>query len=92
MGQPYEQRREKQAEQQILGRVKQLVEDEHRLREQLAQGQLTTAEEHAALRGVEHELDQCWDLLRQRRAKRESGGDPGDASVRPTSEVEGYLS
>jgi hypothetical protein len=40
---------------------------------------------------VEIELDQCWDLLRQRRALRETGGDPREASVRPADEVEGYL-
>ena len=37
------------------------------------------------------QLDQCWDLLRQRRALRETGGDPGEAEVRPADEVEGYL-
>ena len=41
---------------------------------------------------VETELDQCWDLLRQRRALRETGGDPKDAQVRPADQVEGYLS
>ena len=42
-------------------------------------------------RALEVQLDQCWDLLRQRRALRETGGDPGAASVRPPDEVEGYL-
>ncbi len=36
------------------------------------------------------ELDQCWDLLRQRRALREFGRDPGEAEVRPPSVVEKY--
>jgi Protein of unknown function (DUF2630) len=40
---------------------------------------------------VEVELDQCWDLLRQRRALRETGGDPRAARLRPAGEVEGYL-
>jgi hypothetical protein len=40
---------------------------------------------------VEVALDQCWDLLRQRRALRETGGDPREAKVRPAGEVEGYL-
>ena len=44
------------------------------------------------LRLVEAELDQCWDLLRQRRALRETGGEPREAQVRPAGEVEGYLS
>ncbi len=36
-------------------------------------------------------LDQCWDLLRQRRAAREFGTDPNAAQARPVPEVEGYL-
>jgi len=48
--------------------------------------------QHQRLRLVETELDQCWDLLRQRRALRETGGDPREAQVRPAGEVEGYLS
>ena len=43
------------------------------------------------LQAVEVELDRCWDLLRQRRALRESGGDPDDAQVRDASTVERYL-
>ena len=49
------------------------------------------SEEHQRLRALEVELDQCWDLLRQRRALRETGGDPREARVRPAGEVEGYL-
>jgi hypothetical protein len=41
---------------------------------------------------VEAALDQCWDLLRQRRALRETGGDPAAASIRPAEEVTRYLS
>ncbi|GAA2062324.1 DUF2630 family protein [Streptomyces albiaxialis] len=92
MGQPPDEQRERRAEGEILARVKQLVADEHRLREQLAQGSVTGEEEREALSGLERELDQCWDLLRQRRAKHEAGGNPAEASVRPSSEVEGYLS
>ena len=40
---------------------------------------------------MEVELDQCWDLLRQRRALRETGGDPREARVRPANQVEDYL-
>jgi len=40
---------------------------------------------------LEVQLDQCWDLLRQRRAKRQYGENPEDAEARPASEVEGYL-
>jgi hypothetical protein len=76
---------------EILGNIDELIQTEHDLRARLAVGQLTTAEEHAALKSAEEALDQCWDLLRQRRALRDSGDDPGRAEPRPTSEVEGYL-
>ena len=54
-------------------------------------GKISESEENKRLRQLEIELDQCWDLLRQRRALRETGGDPRDAAVRPADEVEGYL-
>jgi hypothetical protein len=76
---------------QILGHIDELIQTEHELRAKLAAGELTTAEEHAQLRSTEEALDQCWDLLRQRRAKREFGEDAGDSTSRPASEVEGYL-
>jgi hypothetical protein len=76
---------------EILGRIDDLITTEHALRARLAAGQLTSAEEQAALKSAEEALDQCWDLLRQRRAKREFGGDAGMAAPRPASEVEGYL-
>lgn len=76
---------------QIQHQIKQLIDDEHRLREQLAAGEITPAEEHERLRGLEVELDQCWDLLRQRRARREYGENPASAEVRPEGTVEGYL-
>jgi hypothetical protein len=66
--------------------------EEKTLREQLVHKDITESEEHARLRRVETELDQCWDLLRQRRALRETGGDPREAHVRPPDQVEGYLS
>ena len=48
-------------------------------------------EEHERLAQLEAALDQCWDLLRRRRAAREFGTDPGTAQARPVNEVEGYL-
>ena len=48
-------------------------------------------DEQEQLRQLEIQLDQCWDLLRQREALRNSGGDPASASIRPAGEVEGYL-
>lgn len=76
---------------EILGRIDDLINTEHELRAKLAAGQLTTNEEHAALRSAEEALDQCWDLLRQRRARRQYGDDVDQAATRPASEVEGYL-
>ena len=77
---------------ETLARIHDLVAKERELREQLVHRQIDESEENARLRAIEIELDQCWDLLRQRRALRETGGDPRDASVRPGDEVEGYLS
>lgn len=74
-----------------LARINELVAEEKALREQLQHGEISESEENKRLRQLEIELDQCWDLLRQRRALRETGGDPRDAAVRPADEVEGYL-
>lgn len=74
-----------------LAHIRDLVAQEKALREQVQQGEISTDEEHERLRRLEVELDQCWDLLRQRRALRETGGDPREAAVRPAGEVEGYL-
>jgi hypothetical protein len=75
---------------EILARISGLIETEHQMRSQLAAGTLSSQEEHEQLRSTEEALDQCWDLLRQRRAKREFGANPDDAAVRPAGEVEGY--
>lgn len=74
-----------------LAHIRDLVAQEKVLREQVQHGEISTDEEHDRLRRLEVELDQCWDLLRQRRALRETGGDPRAAAVRPADEVEGYL-
>jgi Protein of unknown function (DUF2630) len=75
---------------EIMAHIGELIETEHTLRRQLAAGELTSAQEREQLRSTEEALDQCWDLLRQRRARREFGESPEDAIVRPASEVEGY--
>ncbi|WP_406281500.1 DUF2630 family protein [Embleya sp. NBC_00896] len=75
---------------QIRERITDMVEQERALRDQLAQGVISDAEEHGRLAEVEAELDQCWDLLRQRQALRDAGGDPAKAATRPVGEVEGY--
>ncbi len=65
--------------------IAELVAEEHRLRAGEVSG-----DERERLTRVEESLDQCWDLLRQRRAKSDSGENPNDAEARPVSEVEGY--
>jgi len=75
----------------IHEQISDLVAQERTLREQLQAHQIEPAEEQARLRDLEVQLDQAWDLLRQRQALRDAGEDPGAASVRPASEVEGYL-
>lgn len=76
---------------EIFRTIDDLINTEHDLRARLATGELTSDQEREQLRVVEEELDQCWDLLRQRRARREFGEDPSGSAARPTSEVEGYL-
>ena len=76
---------------EILAHIDDLIQTEHQLREQLAAGQLTTQREREQLKAAEDALDQCWDLLRQRRARREFGENPNEAAARPVPEVEGYM-
>jgi hypothetical protein len=78
-------------DQDILEQVNKLVAEEQKLRDALQHREIDETEEHQRLKAVEVALDQCWDLLRQRRALRESGKDPREAEVRPAGEVEGYL-
>lgn len=75
---------------EIFRNIGDLITTEHDLRARLAAGELTSDQEHEQLRAVEEQLDQCWDLLRQRRARREFGEDPSGLAARPVSEVEGY--
>jgi hypothetical protein len=75
----------------VLSRIHGLVDEEHKLREQLSRGEISTEEEHARLEDLEVALDQCWDLLRRRRSARELGNDPDAEQARSTQEVEGYL-
>ena len=75
----------------VLSRIHDLVDEEHRLRQQLIQGQISGTEEHTRLKDLEEALDQCWDLLRRRRAAREVGNDPDAEQAHSPSEVEGYL-
>lgn len=73
----------------VLNSIERLVKEEHTL---LAQKEESRAPEtHERLAAVEVELDRCWDLLRQRRARREFHQDPDDASIRDEGTVERYL-
>ncbi|MCF6745389.1 DUF2630 family protein [Blastococcus sp. KM273128] len=74
-------------EQDILQRIHALVDEEHALRESSEH----TDETRARMGRLEADLDQCWDLLRQRRAKRQYDEDPDEAQVRPEQQVENYL-
>jgi hypothetical protein len=71
----------------LLQHISELVDEEHRLRS----GGATAPGEAERIRHVEQQLDQCWDLLRQRRARREFGEDPAGAAVRDVKTVEGYV-
>ena len=72
----------------VLSHIHELVTEEKRLR---ASNHGLSAEDRRKLEKVEIELDQCWDLLRQRRARKEFGEDPDTARERSANEVEGYL-
>jgi Protein of unknown function (DUF2630) len=71
----------------VLGHIERLAAEEHQL---LERGELAD-EEQKRLAKVQLELDQCWDLLRQRRALREFGGDPAQAHVRDPETVKKYV-
>lgn len=73
----------------LVHRIGELVDEEHNLERSHGDRRLSE-EEHERLRQIEEHLDQCWDLLRQRRARRSAGQNPDEARERPTSVVEHY--
>jgi len=77
----------KEADRSVLSHIGSLVDEEHRLLER----QALDVSDSNRLKAVQVELDQCWDLLRQRRALRETGHDAGEAHVRPPEIVEKYV-
>jgi hypothetical protein len=77
------------ADETTLNQISALAEEEHALREREARG-LLPEQERFRLQEVEVLLDQCWDLLRQRRARRNAGLDPDDARARDIDTVEDY--
>jgi hypothetical protein len=76
-------------DQDVLGRINELAAREEELRHAEADRRLS-ADERSELSDIEVSLDQCWDLLRQRRARREFGQNPDDAEARPPGTVENY--
>ena len=77
------------ADTQVLAQIQALIDEEHELRQQEAQGS-AGAEQRAKMQALEEHLDQLWDLLRQRRARREFGQNPDGAQIRPVETVEHY--
>jgi hypothetical protein len=81
------------ADETILNRIESLVQEEHKLQrreEDDAVDDDALAEDRRRLQQVSVELDRCWDLLRQRRARRSVGQDPDEASARDEATVENY--
>jgi hypothetical protein len=77
-------------DQDVIDRINELAHEEHELF-QKESGKGVTSEEKERLRWLEVRLDQCWDLLHQRRALRAAGRDPSEAQPRDEATVEGYL-
>jgi hypothetical protein len=72
----------------VLDQIAKMVEEEHQLRARAVEE--LSPDDHERIQDIEVRLDQCWDLLRQRRAKRDAGLDPGEAHVRKADTVEHY--
>ena len=73
----------------IVARINQLVEDEHALTK-AHEGEVVSDADRRRMKDLEVALDQCWDLLRQRRARREFGLPTDDLTARSETVVEGY--
>ncbi len=76
-------------DEQIRSHIETLVEEEHRLLEHGEAGGMTP-DDRNRLEAISVRLDQYWDLLRQRRARRDAGQDPTIAHLRPEEIVEHY--
>ena len=77
-------------DQEVIDRIEGLAHEEHELFEKESRGEATDRE-RARLGEIQVQLDQCYDLLRQRRARRGAGQDPDAATPRDATTVEGYL-
>ena len=78
-------------DQDVLDRINKLADEEHTLYQKASTDEGLNSKEHDRLKFLEVQLDQCWDLLHQRRARRSAGLDPREARVRDESTVEGYV-
>lgn len=74
----------------VFHRINELASEEHEIWQKESQGQATDADRER-LRHIQVTLDQCWDLLQQRKARRSAGLDPSGAQVRDEKTVEGYV-
>jgi hypothetical protein len=74
----------------VIERINELAHEEHELFEKESRGEASDTERHR-LKEIEVSLDQCWDLLHQRRARRSAGMDPDRAEARDPRTVEGYV-
>lgn len=74
----------------VIERINEIAHEEHQLWEKEGRGEITEVERER-LHDLNVKLDQCYDLLHQRRARRSAGLDPDDAEVRDERTVEGYL-
>ena len=83
--------REMTSDKNLHTQITDLIAQEKELRDQVSNGEISPDDERSQLSDIEVQLDQCWDLLRQRDALRRAGKDPDDAEVRPPNVVEGYL-
>jgi hypothetical protein len=77
-------------DQAVADRINQLARTEHEIWDRESRGEATDADREQ-LRRIQVTLDQCWDFLRQRPARREAGLNPDDAKVRDEKTVEGYI-
>jgi hypothetical protein len=77
-------------DQDVIETINRLASEEHELFEKESRGEASNSERER-LEKLQVQLDQCWDLLHQRRARRNAGLDPDDAEVRDAGTVEGYV-
>jgi Protein of unknown function (DUF2630) len=77
-------------DQDVIEQINHLADEEHALYERESRGEATDADRQR-LKHLEVSLDQCWDLLHQRRARKAAGSNPDEATVRDEKTVEGYV-